>query len=98
MRQGSRRSGGYECGTCGLDFGSLEAFDKHFVGTNDYLWSPERPGGRRCLTEAECELGGFVRNAFGRLTLPRSLTRGRRHSLTNPPAFDLPGCREREAA
>ena len=49
------------CRACGLDFGSLRAFDVHRTG-----WQAER---RRCLSEPELRARGFTRNAYGRWTL-----------------------------
>jgi hypothetical protein len=49
------------CTVCGLDFGSVKAFDRHRVGVHDYLFSegvrmdPPRFDGRRCLSESEME-------------------------------------------
>ena len=59
-----------QCGACGLDFGSLTAFDKHRVGRHE-------PLERRCLTLEELEAGGFVQNAYGRWTTAASIERGR---------------------
>ena len=59
-----------QCGACGLDFGSLTAFDKHRVGRHE-------PLERRCLTLEELEQKGFVQNHYGRWTLAASIERGR---------------------
>ena len=74
------------CGACGLDFGSVTAFDLHRVGTHEYTYreglymEPERADGRRCLDESELAAltdrhGAklFGRNARGRFSLARSL-------------------------
>lgn len=58
------------CGACGLDFGSVDSFDKHRVGRHT-------PLERRCLTIAELEAGGFVQNVYGRWTTAASIERGR---------------------
>jgi hypothetical protein len=41
------------CSACGKDFGGVRAFDLHRVGKHAYSYSPERPDGRRCLSEQE---------------------------------------------
>jgi hypothetical protein len=79
------------CTACGEDFGSLEAFDAHRVGSypqrgpSEFIgsieeWTPEK--GRRCLTVEEMESGSFrgrqfVRNGRGRWSLERRLDRSR---------------------
>jgi hypothetical protein len=79
------------CTTCGEDFGSLEAFDAHRVGTypqrgpSEYEgdieeWTPEK--GRRCLTVEEMQSGSFrgrqfARNGRGRWSLEKRLNRTR---------------------
>jgi hypothetical protein len=79
------------CTTCGEDFGSLEAFDAHRVGSypqrgpSEYrgpteAWAPDK--GRRCLTVDEMESGSFrarqfVRNGRGRWSLEKRLNRSR---------------------
>jgi hypothetical protein len=68
-----------ECSSCGRDYGSLRAFDAHRLGQypqrgpSEYVgpvegWTPEK--GRRCMTTEELEEAGFIRNAYGRVTLP----------------------------
>lgn len=74
------------CRSCGEDFGSVEAFDTHRVGTHAYSYSegavmlPPREDGRRCLSVREIETLGrsdgstvFARNARGVWSLARSL-------------------------
>jgi hypothetical protein len=58
------------CRRCGEDFGSLSAFDAHRVGRHDYLWSPEREDGRRCLDVDELERAGWHRDSCGRWRRP----------------------------
>ena len=60
---------GNVCATCGLDFGSVTAFDRHRVGPHD--------GDRRCRTEADLLDRGYVLTVYGRLTLAKQLDRGR---------------------
>ncbi len=52
LKPGSRRC---QCPTCGEYFNSVTAFDRHRVGDFDTA--------RRCLTVAEMEAVGFMRNA-----------------------------------
>jgi hypothetical protein len=54
------------CRRCGLDFSSLEAFDAHRTGRHEYLWTPEREDGRRCLDTEELEALGWEQNDWGR--------------------------------
>jgi hypothetical protein len=74
------------CRTCGEDFGSVDAFDRHRVGK--YLqtgpaeyrgpageWTPNK--GRRCLDEKELRERGFRKNARGAWSLARDIDRGR---------------------
>ncbi len=75
-----------ECGECGLDFGSVSAFDRHRVGVHEYTFSegaalePPRWDGRRCLHSYEIEdltdkTGApvFARNSRGTWSLARSV-------------------------
>jgi hypothetical protein len=71
------------CGACGLDFGSVRAFDAHRVGVHAYTYpeglrmTPPRDNGRRCLTSDELSaLPGFARNARGRWSLAAHQNRG----------------------
>lgn len=67
------------CGACGLDFGSVAAFDEHRVGEHDYTFTegvamdPPREDGRRCLAATELEEGGWHRDRWGRWKLPTEL-------------------------
>ena len=60
-----------QCGACGLDFASVNAFDRHRVGVHAYTYSeglksdPMREDGRRCLTVDELAEIGLVPNARG---------------------------------
>lgn len=71
------------CRSCGQDFGSLVAFDKHRVGKHAYTYDealamvPPRDDGRRCLSLAELGNTGFVRNSYGRWSIASHAARGR---------------------
>jgi hypothetical protein len=54
------------CGSCGLDFGSLRAFDAHRVGKLAHDHSPEHLDGRRCRSVEELQAVGFTPDARGR--------------------------------
>jgi len=66
------------CGTCGLDFGSVSAFDTHRVGKYQYDCAeglertPPREDGRRCLDEDEMLAAGLELDGRGRWRLPIS--------------------------
>jgi len=77
-----------QCSICGLDFGSLRAFDAHRIGNFDHEYSPEHPDGRRCLSEHELEGAGFTRNARGRWSLSRDLDRARSLAKHRPRTSD----------
>jgi hypothetical protein len=49
----------------------VSAFDAHRVGKIDYLWSPNHPDGRRCLSPAELSEKGFRTDMYGRWRSPR---------------------------
>ena len=53
------------CRSCGLDFSSLSAFDRHRVGKHELDW-PEHPDGRRCMSEPEMVEGGMEIDPRGR--------------------------------
>jgi hypothetical protein len=63
------------CRSCGEDFAGDTYFDRHRIGTHDYLWSPEREDGRRCLDADEMLAVGLRRNAEGRWYDPESAQR-----------------------
>jgi hypothetical protein len=54
------------CRTCNTDFASLAAFDKHRTGVHEYLWSPDREDGRRCLIGDELLEAGMELDPKGR--------------------------------
>lgn len=75
-----------ECCSCGLDFGSVSAFDRHRIGVHEYTYreglhmEPERLDGRRCLDESEIlaltdKAGSCIygRNSRGQFSLQSSL-------------------------
>ena len=51
-----------QCPTCGEYFNGVQPFDKHRTGA---YANPGQPNTRRCLTVAELESAGFMRNAAG---------------------------------
>jgi hypothetical protein len=51
-----------QCPTCGEYFNGTQPFDRHRTG--DYA-NADRPNTRGCLTVAEMEAAGFLRNAAG---------------------------------
>ncbi len=64
------------CRSCDQDFSSVEAFDRHRVGTHSYTYSEGlkmppledgslREDGRRCLSIAEMEDLGWRKNERG---------------------------------
>lgn len=59
-----------ECSGCGLDFGSVSAFDAHRVGKFTYPWDLEHEDGRRCLGVDEIEAKGWSRDSRGRWRTP----------------------------
>jgi hypothetical protein len=63
------------CTSCGMDFGSVVAFDAHRVGKHAYEYSPEHPDGRRCLTPKEMSEKKFKLNRRGAWSTS-TLTRG----------------------
>jgi hypothetical protein len=63
------------CSACGQDFGSVLAFDSHRIGKHAYVYSPEHPDGRRCLTVKEMRQKNFKLNSRGAWSTS-TLTRG----------------------
>jgi hypothetical protein len=69
------------CRSCGQDFGSVELFDRHRVGTHAYTYTqgvamtPVREDGRRCLSIAEMGFLGWQRGARGRWIDPARAAR-----------------------
>ena len=64
------------CCACKTDFASVRLFDAHRVGVHEYLWSPEREDGRRCLDADEMEAKGWKFDE-GRWTNPARAARTR---------------------
>jgi hypothetical protein len=61
---GPKLTGGRcQCPTCGEPFSSVGEFDRHRIGA--YARPGEWVHKRRCLTPAEMDAGGWVRNARG---------------------------------
>ena len=58
------------CAVCKRDFASVRAFDRHRIGSYQ--------GGRRCLSEDELRVRGFVQNAYARWTFDEDAARARR--------------------
>jgi len=58
------------CTSCGLDFNSIEGFDRHRTGTHAYLADETHPDGRRCRTIEELRVLGFVQDQHGRWYQP----------------------------
>lgn len=60
------------CTSCGADFSSVSAFDRHRIGSNQYDFreglemDPPRLDGRRCMDEAEMLAGGLELDRRGR--------------------------------
>jgi hypothetical protein len=52
-----------ECPACGEPFTSVREFDRHRFGT--YAEAGEWAHKRQCLTPAEMDAGGWIRNARG---------------------------------
>jgi hypothetical protein len=52
-----------ECPACGESFSNVREFDRHRIGT--YADSGEWSHKRGCLTPAEMEADGWIRNARG---------------------------------
>lgn len=69
-----------QCPTCGAYFNGLAGFDAHRIGPFD--------GTRRCLTVAEMEARGWVRNDAGFW-----VTDSHAQRATRPPAGGFPASR-----
>ncbi len=69
------------CPSCGQDFSSVEAFDRHRVGTFAYSYDqgvpldPPRENGRRCLRLDEMRAAGWVVDQRERWVHPREYRR-----------------------
>lgn len=66
------------CSSCGEDFGSVRAFDRHRVGRHAYDYSPERQDGRRCLSILKMIETGFVLNSRGVWSLEANIMSARK--------------------
>jgi hypothetical protein len=80
------------CRSCGLDFGSVSAFDAHRVGKHAYKLEQGLAlgldDGRRCLTSDELTQRGWTRDSRGRWRRPTtslSFTQSRRRTRTARP-------------
>ena len=61
---GPRLTGGRcQCSACGEPFSSVREFDRHRIGA--YAERGEWAHKRRCMTPAEMDAGGWIRNARG---------------------------------
>lgn len=72
-----------QCPSCGDYFNGLSAFDYHRVGS---YAKPGQPNTRRCLTMAEMEAAGFIRNAAGFWMTDSRAQRATRQSAAGFPA------------
>ena len=54
------------CASCGEDFASVRAFDRHRVGSHEVVWSLENEHGRRCLDAGEMRAAGMAPCGRGR--------------------------------
>lgn len=80
------------CRSCGLDFGSVSAFDAHRVGKHAYTFEQGlvsgRVDGRRCLTADELLGHRWTRDSRGRWRRPvasLSFTQSRRRVAGSRP-------------
>lgn len=80
------------CRSCGQDFGSVSAFDRHRVGKHAYTFSeglrmdPPHEEGRRCLDASEMRAAGMELDPRGRWRIPSDPERLRklRHRAETP--------------
>ncbi len=86
------------CRSCGLDFASVEAFDKHRRGTHEYTHQEGvavgKTDGRLCLTHTEIPAAGMELDPRGRWRIALTDTeRTRLQQLQNARgiAGDTPG-------
>jgi hypothetical protein len=69
------------CSSCGLDFASVSAFDKHRAGRHAYTLAeglrldPPREDGRRCLDLEEFAVAGLGLGRRGRWSLTADAAR-----------------------
>jgi hypothetical protein len=72
------------CRSCGCDFASVSAFDRHRAGSYVYTFAeglelvPSRDDGRRCLDDDEMLGVGMAPDARGRWTIAADVERARR--------------------
>jgi hypothetical protein len=72
------------CRSCGQDFGSVSAFDRHRVGRHAYTFSeglrfdPPRENGRRCRDEDELRTAGMELDQRRRWCITRDVERVRK--------------------
>jgi hypothetical protein len=72
------------CRSCGCDFASVSAFDRHRVGVHEYTYSeglklePPREDGRRCMDADELAGAGMERDPRGRWRIAADAERARR--------------------
>ena len=84
-----------QCGACGLEFASVQAFDRHRVGVHAYTLAegfrmvPVREDGRHCLTESELADIGIVPDRRGVLQDAANADRVRRHFRNAPSSLRM---------
>jgi hypothetical protein len=72
------------CRSCGCDFASVAAFDRHRTGVYVYTHAeglelvPSRDDGRRCLDDDEMLEAGMAPDVRGRWTIAADVERARR--------------------
>jgi hypothetical protein len=72
------------CRSCGCNFASVSAFDRHRVGVHEYTSSeglklePPREDGRRCMDADELAEAGMERDEGGRWRIAADAERARR--------------------
>ena len=72
------------CRSCGCDFASVSAFDRHRTGSYEYTFveglalDPSRDDGRRCQDADEMTGAGMALDARGRWTIAADVERARR--------------------
>jgi hypothetical protein len=72
------------CRSCGCDFASVSAFDRHRAGSYVYTFveglelDPPREDGRRCLDADEMLDAGMALDVRGRWTIVADVERARR--------------------
>jgi hypothetical protein len=72
------------CRSCGCDFASVSAFDRHRAGSYEYTFSegflldPPQEDGRRCLDADEMFEASMAPDVRGRWTIVADVERARR--------------------